>query len=385
MLYVIIDPVLVCFPDVASSSPRDIDDYVDNLRTWSNFASDSKKIQFRISQECRNALSTAPGYPLGKNNLNELLKYAGKYKGMTDVVLTKAMMFFNNIFNDPFIDDEIKKYRTDIKDWRIDSPSKVEPNPETYITRLPTPAIQNAYKMTLGNLACTRQDTSLGIFNPAQMYIASPTIRSEQNISDTPLLDSKSSTIAVKVNVTFTHIESEEIYDTSREISDEFVIAHSPEAIQIAEHQPEPETILDALQLAVAKYPETLVCFPLTEQTAKESNYEDPLKMYELLVGLVEVWLPVFRANGGIEAGRIYQEQFGYRYAGDESDTAHNQYAKDYTIIYKNNSIFCGRHIKIGTGPTCARINFEVIEEEGVHKIMLASPGKHGRNKRKAT
>lgn len=386
MNFVLVDPFLIYSPIPSQASSVDIDNFVESLNSWSDFARDQQNIQFRLSRQCRNALSNSPGYPLGVNSLSELLQRSARYRGMERVVLDSAMHFLNNVFKDPFIDEEIERHQTDIQDWKIASDTIVA-IPSIFAERLPNPELKLAFLTTLADLACSENEIVKSSSQGDEVWIASPSlVTPETQDEDTPNQEqsAEKSQISIKVNAKFTVIVGDEISDEDRLIEETFSVAHSPGALDFPPDNLEFDSVLDALRAAVNKYPDILVSFPLTERSAKESGYEDPKNIYDHIVGLVEVWLPIFKVKGGEEAGRIYHEKYS-RYKQDESETAKNKFASDYTVTFQDKPYFCGRHIMIGTGINCVRINFEVVQVDDSHKILLARAGKHGRTKRRPT
>ena len=374
MTYVLVDPFLLSYPTAGQASAKEAKAYLDDLLAWSRTV-DRVHVDWRVSSACKHELNRLYGsLSQMRVELQKLLEQSGL--ASDQVTLDKALRhFFNDLLADPYIDLEVDKTRTDeIMLWEV-TPDGVKVEPSDHVTRLADEDLKRAYKQTLGDVTFAWKNKVRSISELGEIYIASRKHAGSQH----PEVRVNAQCVICVDN----KVKSAESLSRQRSVEGTYSVVYSlDELADRVGKRKRFKSVFDAVRAAVELYPDVLVFPSKAQDTARKSSFEDPNEIFEIVSGLVTVWLPTYRQRGNNSADAKFYEKYSRHYSPFESDSVENDpmNRRDYTVKYENEEVFCRKHIKLGIGSNCARVNFELIETIAGPKIVLARAGRHGRN-----
>jgi hypothetical protein len=359
MQYVLIDPFLLYLPEPRLLTREEAEGYLQALHGWSKALERCEnRITFSISEKCSKALAQSSGYPEPSQvRLRDLLEFHNIPLDSRDF-LASCRRFFESLWANREMVERIEEARRSM-DWQFE---RLGVRPEQIVARL-QPLDSNlaqAFQETLAEVAFARKNSILPISALSEISIGSRDV---------------DETLEAEIESYCVHQAGEDLEERTEQIKDTFrVITHD----QIEQTEPSFRNFLEAIAWVEGNYPRHIVISERAKRLASEAPRDiEPRELKELLEKLVTVWLSAYEAGGG-DHDEKYRAATRRHCALDESETARNRFASDYTVSFEGEDVFCGRHIKIGHR---FRINFQVVRAvNGINKILVARIGKHGRN-----
>jgi hypothetical protein len=357
MQYVLIDPFLLYLPEPRRLTREEAECYLQTLHGWSKALERCEnRITFSISEKCSEALAQSSGYPEPSQvRLRDLLEFHNIPLDSRDF-LASCRRFFESLWANREMVERIEEALKSLE-WQF---KRLGVRPEKIVARLqPLDGnLAQAFQETLAEVAFARKNSILPISALSEISIGS------RDVDET-----------LEVEAFFVHQAGEASEERTEHIRDTFrVITHD----QIERTEPSFRNFLEAVAWVEANYSRHIVISEKARRLASEAPRDiEPRELKELLEKLVTVWLSAYEAGGG-DHDEKYRAATRRHCALDESETARNRFASDYTVSFEGEDVFCGRHIKIGYR---FRINFQVVRAaDGTNKILVARIGKHGRN-----
>jgi len=384
MTYVIVDPFLLRLPSAESASQEEKRAFINALLGWSKLVV-GLSVTLRVSASCSEALKEL----YGSNSIDYMRVKLNKIREQSGLVsdqptFDKALNMFFNSLEGPYVDADVDEARkNELVLWDVLG-EEVEITPEYFVTRLEHELLESAYRQTLGEITFARNNKILPVAILKKIFIASrlnvnPPIAPLESGSSSPTAQAK--VVATCEIVVDEQVERASKLKGSKRFQTHFDLVYSAEELAermgVRKHF---KNVLEAVRAAVDDYGDAIILPSKAEATAANCGYEDPDEIYELVCGLVTVWLVAYQKKQ--DPGAAYYEKFQREYSANESQTVSDKdvMRQDRTVTYRGDSYYCERHIKVGTGPKCVRINFEVVEEDDTYKIIIARAGTHGRN-----
>jgi hypothetical protein len=377
MLYIVVDPKFLYLPDVDSSTMAEIRPFVARLVQWSKILQEYN-VSFGITARCQNALKAIARSTFDKD---ALVKLASRIPGTVPEDLLKAFMpLINQLMGVSYMDQLLTRNRNDKFYWEVVS-EKILVMPKDYIDRLLDSELQNSFMEMLAAVVYARGNRVAPLADFQNLVVLSTYDENENDWADFSQY-----TLVVRVDVDVIvdkSLKNWQEYQNETQISETFRVVQFPDDIDdTLQMKQVAKTVSEALDMAVNDFPNRLLKSRLAQRTASDCDYEKPDEIYNLLRGLVTVWLAIYEREGEAAAGEAYYNEFRFQYIPDESITVNRnpRLRNDYIATIDNVDYFCGKHIRIGTGPRCVRINFEVRNVNGQNQIVLGRVGKHGAN-----
>jgi hypothetical protein len=184
------------------------------------------------------------------------------------------------------------------------------------------------------------------------------------------------------------HLRAMELEETNRQLQDNIAIIgrHMPAAVTSivssveAAPIPDPDSVIEALDLAAERLGDALVVWDSARASASRSDYDRPGEVYDALLALHEVARTYFATR---DAGRPmgpWDQAFaqrGFRYAHTESQTTMTQYGKEREFTHQGRRLRMVKHLTLGGGDkrNCLQIYFEVDEE--ARRFLIGHCGRH--------
>ena len=141
--------------------------------------------------------------------------------------------------------------------------------------------------------------------------------------------------------------------------------------------------VSDAVQLAAAEFPDTLVFLDDARKSAADSVYQQPQKVFDLFAALDRV-MQTIRAHGsaGEELHAVLQRA-GYEYKPHISDTTAGKYGAEYTFVYAGSRRLFENHVTLGKSfdpRECLSVHW--LRDETRKQFVVGWCGKHRTNTR---
>ena len=374
MLYIVVDPKFLYLPPDVTQ--QEANAFLLRLINWGEEYA-QYDVEFGITRNCHVALTSIARASF---NHEDLAQFVAKYwqHQHVDEVVKAIMPFLRHILHNSYIDDLIDSHFP--KDMvKVVDFEQTLINPSEYVDRFNDATLVYSYKHMMAHITFAKNHRIIPLTDFEHLRVLS-------YYSETEVDWALETEYTFFVNVPFMwSIDSKEEYD---EVVQEYITIQYPSEIEsIVPPKKKPKQVIDAVLSAIEEFPNRLILSRMARQTAQNADYESPETIYELLTGLVKVWLPAYLRGGDKLAGDDYYNKYKFQYGKNESKTVQSNpnLRRDYEIEYDGKLIFCGKHIKVGTGPRCVRINFEVIDDDGEQHIILGRVGKHGRNARRPT
>lgn len=372
MLYLLVDPHFFYFD---RSDQAAVKNFVERLNVWGGVAR-VYDVSFGLTSDCVEALRSALKTALELDDLGEIVVTAGKSVDFAQL----CYPFVSRVMNGPYIDQILVHLVSDNWLWDIEEVYIV---PEDYLVRLQSSFLSDPYRDMMGRVTFARKQgviplsefhhvAVLSTFDEGTRWAQEAEYKMYTRIRCVCVMDSAEEGADDKLPKDVT-----EIYDVIQ--SPEYVLTHTE---KLAERQF--RSLEEALQAATTEYPNVLHCSSKAYKTAQ--NFGDmgmARTLYELLIGLVEVWLPAYCQHGQDAANDAFYNEFQYECASHESHSVQQDMTlrQEYEVLYDGKPVFCQRHVKVGVGPFALRINFQIVEQEGKTPIIvIGRAGKHGPN-----
>jgi hypothetical protein len=375
MTYLLVDPQTFLLADNADQQATD--QFLVALVKWSQ-ASDDYDITFALTQECAEALRTSPRSIFNPQFLAELSQ---RYPNIDiDAVLKIAEPLYGQLQSQHQLDDTLQA----LEDGRIEYElNDVWLSPVEHYDRLSSEWLREKFKRMLGLVAFARNQGIVPLAALEDVRVL--TTYTAEEIRHW----AAESAYKLLVHVRFTwlldkSIENHDQVERVRKFDDEFETLWTHEKATELPRRERLTTLMDAVHLAERKSGGRLVATSRTEQSARHSGH-NPRDIYEVLCALIDVWLPVAKQMGENEASQRFRESTGYRIVEMESLPTNRdpKLRAEREVTYNGKTIYCRRHVRMGSGPGGARIYFEYLKQEG--RIILAGVGKHAPTSRDRT
>jgi hypothetical protein len=366
MQYVIIDPFLMCIPKPEYVSREQAMRYLQSLETWAEII-EKYDVKLRISSACRDALYKESLYPINEVRLSKLIQ--AHELGNTDDYFQVCQRLFNGLLGELAIDDEVGKSKNDKIEWEVDVKS-VEITPATFSDRIEDEQLREAFKTMLAEVGFARNNKLLPISELKNVKFGTIFIEDHHKVSK-----------KIEVQGRCTIVTSDILGYSDEWVQEAYEIAYdTKDFLHLHKISVEVRTTYEAVLEVGKMYPNNLSISDLALKTSRSYHSENPKDIFSYIEGLVLYWLPAYLSGGHIKADQQFYNKFSRRCAMDESETTKRKFSRDYTTTFEGNTYECYRHIKIGQGPNCARIYFDVItDSQGKSKILLGRVGRHGR------
>ncbi len=136
-------------------------------------------------------------------------------------------------------------------------------------------------------------------------------------------------------------------------------------------------TVVEAAERASADFGQTLSFLPDALESARQSPYRDPDKVYSLFKALDEL-TRLWQARGSIGTGwHDALKPKGFDYAEFISPTAKGKYGEEYTFRYEGQPVLFEHHVTLGarSADTCISIHWH--RDEARKRLIIGWCGKH--------
>lgn len=136
-------------------------------------------------------------------------------------------------------------------------------------------------------------------------------------------------------------------------------------------------TVVEAAERAAADFGQTLVFLPDAVESARQSPYRWPDKVYGLFEALDEL-TRLWQSRGSIGTGwHDALKPKGYDYAEFISPTARGKYGEEYTFRYEGRPVLFEHHVTLGarSADTCISIHWH--RDEAKKRLIIGWCGKH--------
>lgn len=382
MLCLLIDPYLIYLPECEICSADDVLSFFDELLQWDDLAEFTDDFEVIISKECHQILGEhTDNFPWNIENIGKLIQ-VHQIKEYDPITVYRAVSKLSGRIFDAYLRIQATSAPEKVVSWDWDTANdEITTIPESYLTRLdkrdPSGALKKAYLSTLGRFTFLIRNSLVQDPELNDIAIISP-------LSDLSIEQVIKSILRVNSRFVFEPPDYPGVLE-NRELYHEFSVFHTPEAVTQAlgsnaeTQEPIYQTGAEALQSARTRHFGQLIVSRKATDTASRWEFRDPDELFQILCGLVTVFLPAYEKNGIKAACREFQATFGRTCEDDESNTVKNEtkYSQDYQVSYKGRVYFCGIHVRLGSR---TRVNFTVIQDDGIDKILLARVGRHGKN-----
>lgn len=138
------------------------------------------------------------------------------------------------------------------------------------------------------------------------------------------------------------------------------------------------DDVIQVVELAIEKYPKTLLFLDSAKYSAANSPYRHPkrvARLFEVLHELVAKW----QKNKNI--GRPWKsalKEKGFDYKERISPTSRGKYADDYTFMYEGKKMLFENHVTIGAKQANNCISVHWLRDERKKIFVIGICGRHG-------
>jgi hypothetical protein len=139
--------------------------------------------------------------------------------------------------------------------------------------------------------------------------------------------------------------------------------------------------VADALRGAADEFADILVVWEDAEQSAEQSLFGSPSKVFQALEAVAEVGRAYFKArNGGPPLGpvdRAFNSRVPFKYTGFESPTTRSLFGAERVFHHRGQTRRMERHLTLGGGQTnnCLQIYFDFDDPAG--RVLIGYCGRH--------
>jgi hypothetical protein len=149
------------------------------------------------------------------------------------------------------------------------------------------------------------------------------------------------------------------------------------------------DSVAGALRAAAAEFADVLTVWEDAEQSAEQSSFSSPAKVFRALEAVAEVGRAYFRArDGGPPLGpvdRAFLSRVPFKYTGFESQTTLSLFGAERVFHHRGDSRQMQRHLTLGGGTTnnCLQVYFEF--DDASRRVLIGHCGRHLRYYRQRT
>jgi hypothetical protein len=139
--------------------------------------------------------------------------------------------------------------------------------------------------------------------------------------------------------------------------------------------------VADALRAAAEEFADVLTVWERATQSAEESSFASPAKVFRALEAIAQVGRDYFaRQGGGPGMGPLdqaFKERVPFKYSAFESQTTLSLYGSARVFRHGTQSRQMQRHLTLGGGATnnCLQIYFEF--DEASRRVLIGYCGRH--------
>lgn len=135
--------------------------------------------------------------------------------------------------------------------------------------------------------------------------------------------------------------------------------------------------VAEAVERARADFPDTLVFLPNAIESARQSPYKAPEKVYNLFQSLDEL-TRIWHDTGSIGSGwHQALKPKGFDYAEFISPTTKGKFGGEYTFQYDGKPILFENHVTLGAHSADTCISIHWYRDEGRKRLVIGWCGKH--------
>jgi hypothetical protein len=149
------------------------------------------------------------------------------------------------------------------------------------------------------------------------------------------------------------------------------------------------DSIAQALQAAAEESADVLVVWEDAAQSAEQSLFPSPAKVFRALRAIAEVGRDYFKAQrGGPSLGPVelaFRRRVPFKYTGFESQTTLALFGAERVFHHEGQARLMQRHLTLGGGTTnhCLQIYFEF--DDDARRVLIGYCGRHLRYSRGRT
>ena len=141
--------------------------------------------------------------------------------------------------------------------------------------------------------------------------------------------------------------------------------------------------VADAVQLAAAEFPDTLVFLDDARKSAADSVYQQPQKVFDLFAALDRVMRTIRTHGSAGEELHAALLRSGFEYKPHISDTTASKYGDEYTFVYAGTRRLFGNHVTMGKShdpKDCLSVHW--LRDDGRKQFVVGWCGRHRTNTR---
>jgi len=147
----------------------------------------------------------------------------------------------------------------------------------------------------------------------------------------------------------------------------------------------EPSSVEEAVRTGQIQFADTLDIQESAFESARESPFKQPKKVYQALLAMHEVcqaWRQSRKTRTPMGSPDQSFAKKGFVYRPRESITSKGKWAEEYEMSYRGSRVSIEQHLALGKGgpDTCLRIHF--YPDEATGKYVVAHVGRHKTNTR---
>jgi hypothetical protein len=150
----------------------------------------------------------------------------------------------------------------------------------------------------------------------------------------------------------------------------------------LSDERPEPANVLQAVEHAAERLAHVKL-LPSAFESARESPFRQPLKVYSALAAIDDVarsWIEQLGGGPGIGSRHDAFRQRGFEYKDDISQIATGRWRDEYTYLYEGKRILFAPHITIGAKSADRCLSIHMYWDEGRRRVAVAHVGRHKTN-----
>jgi len=387
MIYLIVDPHFLYIPPRDELTKEQAISWIKRVNTWNKVIQKFKpdELQVRLSKQCRNALKSTARSALDEKWFADTV---GKHVHVKyEDFIRVCSPLIQRLMGPPFVDedsvDELRRRSDGNMEWEIEVLNTMI-SPPQYMNRFDNEALKACFLQMLADVVFARNNPLHPLSRFENLYLLTALEETAENWAE-------GNTIFVRIMFQLAlenNVAGAKSLEKEKMIVDTFPVLNTPDLLQTdreASHSKRRYSrVVDAVDAVVERYADVFVYPKSARQTAKNSSYENPDRIFRLIEGLVLHWLHEYALHEDEQkAWDAWYERHRQEYVNTEGIQKQNdpRLRREYTVLFEGEEVFCGKHIKVGNGSSAVRINFEVVKaRDGNYRILLARAGKHGKN-----
>lgn len=153
---------------------------------------------------------------------------------------------------------------------------------------------------------------------------------------------------------------------------------------EAAEGQGSPDSVLEAVQRAQARWADQLEVLPSALDSAEDSPYGQPEKVYDALEALADITQRWQKAeSNGTGMGGSWKQllaDLGFDWTPQVSQTSKTRWPDEYSFTYEGARVLFEEHVTLGGGGPDTCLSIHVLRDEAKCRLIVAHVGRHLRN-----